>query len=1531
MWHRSSVSFFKPLTTVICVLVASSVAHGQTIWINPSTAPQDWNTDANWNPATFPNSVNANATFNFSPAGDAQINLSGAVTIGTLDYGNQFNLTLANMPFTFDINAAGNDGAGDAMVIVSGMGGTGSLTIGNNITAVDPLTFNVTTGVPNGLIVNGDIDNGGVNLTFIGTGNSTVDGAISGTGGLNMNGTGILNLGGTNLFTGTTTVNSGTLLLNNGNAIENASAVVTADVAGTIVMLGANEEIGSLNGGGTTGGGIDLQTFTLTTGSADGTDSFGGAITSTSNTGGLTKVGTGTMTLTGTSTYTGLTDIDGGILSVSGGNAIGDSSAVDLADTTGVALNLGADETIGSLTGGGANGGNVTLGANTLTIGGDGTSTVYGGVINGTGGLTKINGGTQFLNGTNTYTGATNINGGTLQLAGGTTIDDASAVTLTDTAATELDLTASETIGSLSGGGTTGGNVDLNANTLTTGGNNSTTLFAGMIINTAGTGSLTKDGTGTMTLSGANNYDGVTTVMNGILTAANNTALGAADGTGATQTVVNAGAELQLSGTITVGDEALSITGTGNTTNGALFNVANDNTFAGTVTLTGAATIGANTNTTLTLSNANAIAAGTKLLTFNNIANGQTNVTGIVTGMAGVTISGAGTTMLGGVNTYSGVTTVQSGNVLNPTNDMGLGAVGLGNNTVVNDGGTLALTVAVNIGESIVINGVGTPTSVGVIPATPGALTNVQNTATTYSGSITLGSAATINNLFLPGLFTISGTIGNTGNLLTIGGDGNTTATNAISGGGGLLKTGSGTLTLMGANSYVGTTINQGTVSIGAIGNLGTAGSGITFGGGTLQLSADINSTDAVTLNAGGGTIETAAAGTSIFSGLFQGTGALTKTGPGTLSLSAANTYTGITTVTAGTLQFTGDTSLLGANIVDNSAVAFNQAANSSFGNIISGTGTVTKDGAGTLSLTGANTYTGATAVNGGRLDVNGSITSATTVNNGGTLGGTGTITGNVTIANGGTMAPGNSTGVTSVVGTFNQNTGSTFQLEVSPVPPGSETAGTSHDQVNVTGNAVIQTGATVQVLPAAGTYALGNTFTFLNTTTGVAGTYSTLTGATFNNGNLLGSLVTNANNVQLVINQTNFVGAGVTPNQMSTGAGIDMASPLAAADPAGDAAIVISELSNLSGIPLQIALNQIGAASNGSVRSATIQQRYAHMQSVANRIRALTTRTGQVGGLEFIRGQSPSQADAGWYAAEGYYADPYDPYDPYYGGGVDLSGWTGWFEGYGGYGELDGNSQASGLSYRGGGAAVGMHHVVDGTYQGITFGYNNTSLRVNNTLNNTNVNDFQVGLYQSQTFGDDHYWMGIANYGYAEYQSQRRITALNRTANGEYDGHEFGAYTELGTSANMFDWDVQPFVGLQYILLGQNNFTETGAGFLNLTIANQQTDSLRHTAGFRVTRSFYAEDGCEYAPQVHARWMREYLGNNTNVAATFAGTNAVFTTQGINLPKDLVVIGIGGTALSLNRDTSLYLGFDVLYGSTQIEYSGNAAFQYEW
>ena len=243
-------------------------------------------------------------------------------------------------------------------------------------------------------------------------------------------------------------------------------------------------------------------------------------------------------------------------------------------------------------------------------------------------------------------------------------------------------------------------------------------------------------------------------------------------------------------------------------------------------------------------------------------------------------------------------------------------------------------------------------------------------------GGLTLGDATSTGALGIAGgssfAFTRPVVLGAAGGTVDLMGASALTLTGGVSGAGGLTKTGPGLLTLSGLNSYTGSTaVTAGTLRAGAANVFGT-GTGLFVGAGAV---ADLNSFNQsagtlagsgfVTL--GSARLTTGGSNTnSLFSGVISGAGGLTKVGAGILTLTGANTYSGGTSVLGGTLL--GNTTSLQGAIANQSLVVFDQTTNGTYGGAMSGAGALVKNGGGTLTLSGQNTYAGGTMVNAGSL-----------------------------------------------------------------------------------------------------------------------------------------------------------------------------------------------------------------------------------------------------------------------------------------------------------------------------------------------------------------------------------------------------------------------------------------------------------------------------------------------------------------------------------------------------------------------------------
>ena len=700
-------------------------------------------------------------------------------------------------------------------------------------------------------------------------------------------------------------------------------------------------------GQSTLSGTIDTRDHVLTLGSI-GTLTVTGRITGSSG-GQIDKYNTGSATLAGdNSGFLGSVKVRMGTLVINGDAALG-GGVGDVVRLEGGTLQVTTDFASGK---GGSFAATTGNAINT-----NGRSLAFQGSFSGPGGLIKQGAGTLTFGGSNSFQGATRIQSGTLAVAhpaglAGSTLDLATA----DTGVLRLAVAGTTTylVGGLQGSR----DLTLGGNTISVGHNGTSTLYSGRI---TGTGGIVKAGSGVLTLSGSNGFIGTTTIAAGVVSISSTGALPGWNVSG--RYVVADGATLGVSNSVS---EA------------ALVAMVQTGNFASQ------ASVGFDTS------------AGSRIVAFDP---------GAAQGTLGLVKIGGNTLTITGSTTFTGRTTVAGG-----TLQIGAGATtGAISSQVIElaDGSAVAFNRSDDVAYGGAIGGLG-----GLVKQAAGTLVlsgsnGFSGTTRTVSGTLALANVAALARSTLDlgsadagavrfdvagaSTYVIGGLQGARRldfgmNSITVGGnDDDTVFSGDLRGSGGLVKTGAGTLALSGSTSFTGTTrIVGGTLSLASAAALAGSTLNLDYAdAGTLGLDAGPTITYLLGGLAGGrsidardGTLSVGGNGESTtYAGVISGSGGFVKSGSGTLVLTADQLYSGRTTVQEGVLQVGtgGPTGSLASATIDLAApatIAFNRSDAATITATITGSGSLEKRGAGTLTLANATTFTGAARIVAGRLSL---------------------------------------------------------------------------------------------------------------------------------------------------------------------------------------------------------------------------------------------------------------------------------------------------------------------------------------------------------------------------------------------------------------------------------------------------------------------------------------------------------------------------------------------------------------------------------
>ena len=1225
-------------------------------------------------------------------------------------------------------------------------------------------------------------------------------------------------------------------------------------------------------------------------------------------------------------------------------------------------------------------GGSTTVRVGDGTATGAGMSATVASALTGASALVKDDLGTLILAGNNSYSGGTVLRAGSLSVqadanlgaaSGGLTFNGGALATTGS-----FDISRSVSLQQA-------GRFDVAAGT---------TLGLGGLV--SGTGDLRKTGTGTLRLDNTANSYGNTLVQAGTL-------IGNA---------LSISGNIANAGTVVL-DQAVDgvfagmIAGLDGVSGSMVKQGVGNLTLAGTSSLDWTIAAGGLITAAQRLSGNASIGAGASL-TFDQSANASYG--GGLSGAGGFVKTGAGSLTVTGNNTYTGATTINGGAlIVTGAIDSRSGGVAVNNGATLSGTGTVAGPVTVNAGGTLA-GAAGSTLTLGSLTLGSGASINValgapsNQTLFNVTGNLTLDGTLNVADLggFGQGVYRIfdyGGAFTNNG--LAIGTlPGSTTGevqtsidkqVNLVVSESGPTPTilfWNGTTTVPtgtvqgGSGAWGGTTTNwtnadgtradawtgvfavfqatPGTVTVDATGvsvtGLQFATGGYRLTGGPVTLNGAGGST---TVRVGDGTA--AGAGfTAVIDSQLAGDSRLVKNDLGTLVLTGTNSYSGGTTIAAGTLQIGngGTTGSILGDVANNGLLRFARSDATTFGGVISGSGGVQVQ-SGAVTFIATNSYAGPTTIgtgatlqlgtggtsgtiagdvaNGGTLIVN--LSAAFTYN--GVISGNGTIrqigsgftsltgdssafTGTTRVENGVLSVNGKLGGtVTVLAGGQLQGSGTISNVAVAgTVAPGNSigtlsvgnvtfqagsiyqvevNADGQSDKIVATGTATLN-GGSVQVLAGQGNYLPSTTYTILTAAGGRTGTFS---GVTSNLAFLAPSLSYDPDNVYLTLtrNTVSFPSIGGTFNQRQAGAGAESLGP---GNPIWNAVV------QMDASTAQAAFNQLSGEVHASAKTALYEDSRLVRDGALGRLRqafgggAVASSTAEVAGLDEACSGDACQADPG-------------------------TGIAAWAQGFGSWGYTSTDGNAAGLSRSTGGMLVGVDApVFDVARLGLFGGYSRTSFNVADRQSSGGSDNVHLGAYGGAQWGPIGVRAGLA-YTWHNLSTSRSVAfpGFADSLRATYGAGTFQLFGEAGYRFDVGPATFEPFANIAWMSLSTKGFSETG-GAAALSSAAITSNVTTTTVGLRAGSAFTIA-GLTGQARGTVGWQHAFTDTTPWANLQLAG-GTPFTAAGVPIAQDAALLELG-VDLRLSDRASLGIGYTGQFaaGSQDQSVRGNVTFRF--
>jgi len=560
------------------------------------------------------------------------------------------------------------------------------------------------------------------------------------------------------------------------------------------------------------------------------------------------------------------------------------------------------------------------------------------------------------------------------------------------------------------------------------------------------------------------------------------------------------------------------------------------------------------------------------------------------------------------------------------------------------------------------------------------------------------------------------------------------------------------------------------------------------------------------------------------------------------------------------------------------------------------------KDGVGKLDVKTDLVVAGKANVNEGLLSVNGqAVASEFVVNPLGTLGGAGLIISNV--RNTGVVAPGNSPGTLRISGNYQQASSGKLNIEIAST--------SSFDRLVVSGQMTLA--GTLNVIPYGGMkLEYGQTYDIIEA--------GSITGA-FDSINVPANLrarFLNLGTIGLLVfapDDFSNLGLELTGNQKSIAKALN--EFLKSSDKDHQTVGTALDLQKVDQYPASF--DQISISFYENLPNLAIEQAFTQTQLLNQRISSV--RLG-IAGFQAMGGISqPLVNDRdGTNAAEAHGGGLID-WSSICAGPISESStsknWNAWALGTGTFSRTINLGTLQNYNSDVGGFLVGAdyrwnEHFVTGLYAG----YDYSNIKYSGS-SNMRGNSFNFGTYASYA-KDGYYADAVIGGGYTAYQTKRSIqfSTIDRTASADPNSAQFTAGLNLGKDFEIQKFTFGPIAGAQFTAANIGSFTETGAESLDLSLAQQNANSLRSTLGGRMAYTWNLNKKIAIIPEVRMFWQHEFLNNPRTMSASLDGGNGPSFDYQTTAPyRNSVFTGVGATA-QFGENLSGSIFYNVNFGS---------------